>query len=105
MILVVDNYDSFTYNLVHYLAELGARTRVIRNDAMSVDEALATRPDLVFADEPTGNLDSRTGREVLSLLAAASTSYGQSIASSTSDVGGAQQRSALQSDTGRVRWD
>ena len=41
MILVVDNYDSFTYNLVHYLAELGADTRVIRNDAMGVNEALA----------------------------------------------------------------
>ena len=41
MILVVDNYDSFTYNLVHYLAELGADTHVIRNDAMGVNEALA----------------------------------------------------------------
>ena len=44
MILVVDNYDSFTYNLVHYLAELGAETRVIRNDAMTADEALALQP-------------------------------------------------------------
>jgi anthranilate synthase component 2 len=41
MILVVDNYDSFTYNLVHYLAELGAQTRVIRNDDMTAAEALA----------------------------------------------------------------
>ena len=41
MILVVDNYDSFTYNLVHYLAELGATTRVIRNDDMTAAEALA----------------------------------------------------------------
>jgi putative ABC transport system ATP-binding protein len=39
----------------------------------------------VFADEPTGNLDSRTGREVLSLLAAASSDYGQSIAMVTHD--------------------
>lgn len=39
-ILVIDNYDSFTYNLVHYLQELGAETLVIRNDAMSVDDAL-----------------------------------------------------------------
>jgi len=44
MILVVDNYDSFTYNLVHYLNELGAETRVHRNDAMSAAEALAMRP-------------------------------------------------------------
>ena len=41
MILVVDNYDSFTYNRVHYLAELGADAHVIRNDAMGVNEALA----------------------------------------------------------------
>ena len=48
MILVVDNSDSFTYNLVHYLAELGARTRVIRNDAMSAKEALALRPEAIL---------------------------------------------------------
>ncbi|MCB1298531.1 MAG: ABC transporter ATP-binding protein, partial [Microthrixaceae bacterium] len=47
--------------------------------------ALATAPDLVFADEPTGNLDSRSGREVLSLLAAASAEHGQSIAMVTHD--------------------
>jgi len=44
-ILVVDNYDSFTWNLVHYLEELGARTRVIRNDELTVEEALALKPD------------------------------------------------------------
>ena len=52
---------------------------------VAIARALATRPDLVFADEPTGNLDSRTGREVLALLAAASTGYGQSIAMVTHD--------------------
>jgi putative ABC transport system ATP-binding protein len=52
---------------------------------VAIARALATRPDLVFADEPTGNLDSRTGREVLSLLAAATTQYGQSIAMVTHD--------------------
>jgi anthranilate synthase component 2 len=41
MILVVDNYDSFTFNLVHYLEELGADVQVIRNDAMTADEAIA----------------------------------------------------------------
>ena len=40
MILVIDNYDSFTYNLVHYLNELGAQTVVARNDALTVQEAL-----------------------------------------------------------------
>ena len=42
MILVIDNYDSFTFNLVHYLMELGAEVRVERNDALSAAEALAS---------------------------------------------------------------
>jgi len=41
MLLVIDNYDSFTWNLVHYLGELGAEPRVVRNDKISADEALA----------------------------------------------------------------
>ncbi|AQR62026.1 aminodeoxychorismate/anthranilate synthase component II [Brevundimonas sp. LM2] len=48
MILVVDNYDSFTYNLVHYLAELGAQTHVIRNDDLTVEEAWALKPEAVL---------------------------------------------------------
>jgi len=52
---------------------------------VAIARALATRPDLVFADEPTGNLDSRTSREVLTLLATASKEYGQSIAMVTHD--------------------
>ncbi|MEO1187627.1 MAG: aminodeoxychorismate/anthranilate synthase component II [Pseudomonadota bacterium] len=44
-ILIVDNYDSFTWNLVHYLEEIGARTQVIRNDELTADEALALKPD------------------------------------------------------------
>jgi len=47
MILVIDNYDSFTYNLVHYLNELGAETRVRRNDALTVHEAIEMRPEAV----------------------------------------------------------
>ena len=42
MILVIDNYDSFTWNLVHYLMELGAEVEVVRNDALSAREALAS---------------------------------------------------------------
>ncbi len=42
MILVIDNYDSFTWNLVHYLMELGAEVRVVRNDALSPQEAIAS---------------------------------------------------------------
>lgn len=48
MILVVDNYDSFTWNLVHYLEELGSRTHVIRNDDMTAEGALALKPDAVL---------------------------------------------------------
>jgi anthranilate synthase component 2 len=48
MILVVDNYDSFTWNLVHYLAELGAETRVVRNDDLTAAEALALKPEAVL---------------------------------------------------------
>ncbi|WP_379546684.1 anthranilate synthase component II [Qipengyuania sp. DSG2-2] len=44
MILVIDNYDSFTFNLVHYLMELGADVRVERNDALSAHEAMALAP-------------------------------------------------------------
>ena len=44
MLLLIDNYDSFTYNLVHYLGELGADVTVHRNDALSVDAALAMNP-------------------------------------------------------------
>jgi len=48
MILVIDNYDSFTYNLVHYLNELGAETHVVRNDALTVEAALALKPAAVL---------------------------------------------------------
>jgi len=45
MLLLIDNYDSFTWNLVHYLGELGAEVKVVRNDAMSVADALALKPE------------------------------------------------------------
>ena len=48
MILVIDNYDSFTYNLVHYLNELGAETLVQRNDAITVQEALGMKPQAIL---------------------------------------------------------
>jgi anthranilate synthase component 2 len=47
MILLIDNYDSFTFNLVHYLGELGADCDVRRNDAISVNDALALAPDAI----------------------------------------------------------
>ena len=57
MILVVDNYDSFTWNLVHYLREIGAEVRVERNDALSAAEALALAPDAVLISPGPGGPD------------------------------------------------
>jgi anthranilate synthase component 2 len=45
MFLLIDNYDSFTYNLWHYLGELGAEVQVRRNDALTADEAMALKPE------------------------------------------------------------
>ena len=45
MILLIDNYDSFTYNLFHYLGQLGAEVRVVRNDEISAAEALGLKPE------------------------------------------------------------
>lgn len=53
MIVLIDNYDSFVYNLYHYLGELGAQVEVIRNDRITVDELMAKRPDaLVLSPGP-----------------------------------------------------
>ena len=48
MILVIDNYDSFTYNLVQYLGELGAEIQVVRNDEIPVEEILPRKPDHIL---------------------------------------------------------
>jgi anthranilate synthase/aminodeoxychorismate synthase-like glutamine amidotransferase len=57
MILVLDNYDSFTYNLVQYLGELGARMRVARNDALSADDVAALAPEGIVISPGPGNPD------------------------------------------------
>ena len=69
MILVIDNYDSFTYNLVHYLNELGAETLVQRNDALSVEQALGLNPQGVLLS-PGPKAPDQAGI-CLALLAAA----------------------------------
>jgi anthranilate synthase component II len=48
MILVIDNYDSFTYNLVQYLGEMGAKIQVVRNDEVTVPEILERQPDQIL---------------------------------------------------------
>jgi anthranilate synthase/aminodeoxychorismate synthase-like glutamine amidotransferase len=54
MILVIDNYDSFTYNLVQYLGELGREVRVFRNDAISIEEMRAMKPECLLISPGPG---------------------------------------------------
>ncbi len=69
MLLLIDNYDSFTYNLVHYLGELGADVVVHRNDALDVPSALALRPDAIVLSP--GPCDPAQAGICLDLTAAA----------------------------------
>lgn len=57
MLLLIDNYDSFTYNLVHYLGELGAEVEVWRNDALTVEEAMAKNPAGILLSPGPGTPD------------------------------------------------
>lgn len=54
MILVIDNYDSFTYNLVQYLGELGAETQVVRNDAIDIKDIQALKPERILISPGPG---------------------------------------------------
>ncbi len=69
MILLIDNYDSFTYNLAHFLGELGAEVTVRRNDAIEVQEALAMRPEAVVLSP--GPCDPDQAGICLAMVAAA----------------------------------
>jgi anthranilate synthase/aminodeoxychorismate synthase-like glutamine amidotransferase len=57
MILVLDNYDSFTYNLVQYLGELGAELEVVRNDAVEVDAIVSLKPERIVISPGPGTPD------------------------------------------------
>ena len=57
MLLLIDNYDSFTYNLYQYLGELGADTTVVRNDAITAAAALEGRPDRIVISPGPGTPD------------------------------------------------
>ena len=61
MIVVIDNYDSFTYNLVQYLGELGAESRVFRNDRTSLDELAAMRPTHIVISPGPGRPETDAG--------------------------------------------
>jgi len=70
-ILVIDNYDSFVYNLVQYLGELGAETTVWRNDAATVDDVRALRPDgILISPGPGHPADARLSVDVIRELPA-----------------------------------
>ena len=69
MLLLIDNYDSFTYNLVHYLGELGADVVVKRNDALDVQEAMALKPKAILLSP--GPCDPAQAGICLALTAAA----------------------------------
>ena len=70
MLLLIDNYDSFTYNLVQYLGELGAEVFTKRNDSMSVDELLDMKPDAIMLSP--GPSDPQKAGVCLDLTRAAS---------------------------------
>jgi anthranilate synthase/aminodeoxychorismate synthase-like glutamine amidotransferase len=70
MLLMVDNYDSFTYNLVQYLGELGEEVRVVRNDAMRVDEIAALHPArIVISPGPCSPAEAGVSVAVIQRLA------------------------------------
>ena len=69
MLLLIDNYDSFTYNLWHYLSELGAEVEVVRNDALTVAQALAKAPEGIVMSP--GPCDPDRAGICLELIAAA----------------------------------
>src|SRR4051794_20056360 len=73
-VLVVDNYDSFTYNLVQYLGELGAELDVVRNDKATVEELLERAPDrLVVSPGPCTPAEAGISKEAIRRFAEAGT--------------------------------
>ncbi|HLF91152.1 MAG TPA: aminodeoxychorismate/anthranilate synthase component II [Anaerolineales bacterium] len=69
MLLIIDNYDSFTYNLVQYLGELGAEIEVYRNDQITVEEIAARHPDqIVISPGPGDPDDAGISKEVIRQL-------------------------------------
>ena len=70
MLLLIDNYDSFTYNLVHYLGELGAEVQVHRNDALTAAEAITLKPShIVLSPGPCGPEQAGICLELITLAA------------------------------------
>jgi len=71
MLLMIDNYDSFTYNLVQYLQSLGAEVKVVRNDAMNVDEIAKLAPErIVISPGPCTPNEAGVSLEIIERLGA-----------------------------------
>ncbi|WP_313220597.1 aminodeoxychorismate/anthranilate synthase component II [Pseudoxanthomonas mexicana] len=71
MLLMIDNYDSFTYNLVQYLQSLGAEVKVVRNDAMTVDEIAKLAPErIVISPGPCTPNEAGVSLEIIERLGA-----------------------------------
>jgi len=110
MLLIIDNYDSFTYNLVHYALELGARVEVRRNDALSAAEALAMAPDAILMSPGPGTPDDagicvelvRAAPETLPMLGVClgHQAIGQALGGRV-----IQAKSIMHGKTSRVRHD
>ena len=84
MVLVIDNYDSFTYNLVQYLGELGEQVKVVRNDQISTDAIGAMAPDRIVISRE--GAVSRVTVRVVRTSAPRRSGSGRSSASATSAI-------------------
>jgi anthranilate synthase/aminodeoxychorismate synthase-like glutamine amidotransferase len=109
-VLMIDNYDSFTYNLVHLFEELGAEVLTYRNDAITPDEALALRPDrLVVSPGPGRPEDAGVSLEMIRRLGTSTPTLGVCLGHQAivEVYGGAvgQARALLHGKASTVRHD
>ena len=110
MILLIDNYDSFTYNLAHLFGELGAEVKVLRNDELDVDEAERLAPShLVVSPGPGRPADAGVSIELVRRLGATTPTLGvclghQAIVEAFGgEVGYARELAARQGEPGQAR--
>ena len=94
MLLIIDNYDSFTYNLVQYFGELGAEMKIVRNDALTVDEVKALKPERIcISPGPCTPNEAGISCELIEKLGA--TTASASFVVDLPELGGLQKLRAL----------